>query len=248
MYDIAVKSILGNRANQQDAVYYGINDERVTLIACDGMGGLEGGELASRTAVEEFTRLLYNEENILDADFLLYAMDYVDAKIASLRNVDNTRMRAGTTCVLAVIVQGRMRWLSVGDSRLYVIRDQKIIQMTRDHTIELKARIDYAEKKISYEQYVQEKKNGDALCSFLGIGGIRLYDINMEELRLRNRDIVILATDGLYKSLDIETIKKCVITSKDMTSAAELLIKTSMDAQRNHNQDNTSVILCRMEE
>lgn len=246
MYEIEARSVIGERPEQQDAIYTEIKSDRTVMILCDGMGGFNGGSIASNIAINELARLLDKEKDITDKHFLTYIMDLTDSKIASIKDENNMKIRAGTTCVLAIIVNNQLHWLSVGDSRMYIIRDNKITQMTRDHIVELEARIDFAEGRITYDEYLQSLSNKNTLCSYLGINGIKLYDINDVPLQLKEKDIIILASDGLFKSLNEEQIKTIVLESNGMKSAADKLIDRASAIAKGQNQDNTSFILCRI--
>ncbi len=246
MYEIEARSVIGERAEQQDAVYTDDKDGRALMIICDGMGGFSGGSIASNMAISEFVRLFEKENDITDKDFLIYAMDLVDSKVASIKDENNIKIRAGTTCVLAIVKDNRLHWISVGDSRMYIIRNGRITQMTRDHNVELQLRMEFAEGKISYDEYVESLVDKNTLCSYLGINGIKIYDINEQPLQLKRNDIIILATDGLFKSLDCEQINNMVLKSHTMREAADNLINAAGEIAKGKNQDNTSLILCRI--
>lgn len=209
-------------------------------------GGFEGGSRASQLAVSGFINMYRRESGEINADFLSYAMDVIDSKIAAFRNENNERIHAGTTCVVACLDRKELRWLSVGDSRLYIIRDNHITQMTRDHTVELQSRIEYSNGKITYEEYGEAMKNAGTLCSYLGLNGIDIFDVNEQALTLKQGDIIILATDGLYKSLMPEEIKDCVLKCATMEQATVNILKQAADIARGKNQDNTSVIICKV--
>lgn len=246
IYQVSARSVIGERTEQQDAIHTEVDQDKCLLIVCDGMGGFEGGSMASQLAVNEFVRLFDKEQDVIDYEFLSYAMDVVDSKVASIRNSDNEKIHAGSTCVVAYFNNRNLRWLSVGDSRLYIIRNDKITQMTRDHTVELKSRIEYSEGKITYQEFETAMLERNTLCSYLGINGIGIYDINERELNLQKDDVVVLATDGLYKSLTAEEICKIVMTNNNISDAMNSLMEKAAQIAKGKNQDNTSVILCKI--
>lgn len=245
-YEIGMQSIIGERSEQQDCIYARGDIEECLLILCDGMGGFEGGSLASRKAVDELTKIYDREQGIKDADFLTYAMDVADHAVSNIQNKENESIRAGTTCVMVVINKNEVHWMSVGDSRLYIIRDKRITQMTRDHTVELKARIEYANGKLTWQEFEDTLNERNALCSYLGINGIEIYDVSRQALKLKTNDILLLISDGIYKSLKDDEILQCVLHSKNMQNAALRLVEEATKIARGHNQDNTSVIICRI--
>ena len=245
-YEIALKSDIGERPEQQDAIDAYIEQDKGIIALCDGMGGFEGGSIASRIAVNEFINMFKAETKPINSEFLSYAMDVVDSKISGLRNESNIRIHAGSTCVIACLEKRKLQWLSVGDSRLYIIRNGSITQMTRDHTMELQARIDYSKEKITYEEFEIAMKTKDTLCSYLGINGIEIYDISERALDLIKDDIIVLVSDGVYKSLMSEDICRLIVNSSNVESAVFNIILTAEAIAKGKNQDNTSVIICKI--
>lgn len=245
-YEIALKSDIGERLEQQDAIDAYIEPDKGILVLCDGMGGFEGGGIASSLAVNEFINMYKKENEAVTAEFLLYAMDVIDSKIAGLKNENNIGIHAGSTCVVACLEKRKLQWLSVGDSRLYVIRNGRITQMTRDHTVELQARINYANGKINYEEFEKAMVTKDTLCSYLGLKGIGIYDVSEKHLELKKEDIIVLATDGLYKSLILEEICQLIVESPSVECAATNVISKAAAMAKGKNQDNTSVIICKI--
>lgn len=139
-----------------------------------------------------------------------------------------------------------MYCLSVGDSRLYLLRNNAIAQLTRDHTVALKAENDYRLEKISYDEYLKLSEDKSTLCSYFGLGGIEIYDLNKELYELNKNDILVAVTDGLYKSLNINEIKDILLKNRDVKSMAEQLIHKAALFAKGKNQDNTTVAICRI--
>lgn len=247
-YEIAIISDIGERAENEDAYGIEVSEENAAVIVCDGMGGFEGGKLASCMAVNELMRLYRQRINLkkIDEDFLVYAMDSVDIKVSNLRNEDGKKIHAGSTCVMLVLQKKGMYCLSVGDSRLYLLRNNAIAQLTRDHTVALKAENDYKSEKITYDEYLKSGEDKSTLCSYFGIGGIEIYDLNKELYKLEKNDILVAVTDGLYKSLDISGIKNILLKNKDVKSMAEELIYEAASYAKGKNQDNTTVAICKI--
>lgn len=219
----SAKSNIGERSEQQDAIFVKhLESGGVLLILCDGMGGFNGGSKASNTAISEMLRVICNDNLDNIPDLLTYAMDVADSAVFKLKDENNRRLGAGTTCVTVLIKNNKLYWLSVGDSRLYLIRNSAIIQMTRDHVINCQ------------------------LCSYLGINGIERYDISEKPLDLMKNDILILASDGLYRSISERDILKYSVTETDVDVLTEKIINSAVNAGKGRNQDNASIILCKL--
>lgn len=247
MLEISLKSDIGERQEQQDAVYVKkYSEDTVLMILCDGMGGFSGGSIASTLAVNEILKIFDKSEFNDINELLTYAMDVADSIIFKLKDENNRRLMAGTTCVIVFIKNMKMYWLSVGDSRLYVIRNGKISQITRDHTVELKLRIDYSNDKITIEEFNEGMKDKSTLCSYLGMNGIEIYDISKEALKIKPDDLILLASDGLYKSLSKEEILRFVLEKRNNEDIVDDMLCEAAKVAKGKNQDNTSIILCRV--
>lgn len=243
--EIAGSSIIGTRQYQQD--YAGIysDSSEVFGIICDGMGGLSGGERASKTAADLFIQdYLKGNKGLEPTEFLMREAGIMDRAVAGLRDEKGKLLNAGTT-VVAVIVRGnRFYWLSVGDSRIYLIRGRQIKPLTRDHNYRLTLTAQLRDGVISKEQFEAEAKSrqAEALISYLGMDGLDLTDVK-GPMMLEDGDILLLCSDGVYKSLDDSQIHAMV---RDNDISMELAARRLLDMalfMAHGGQDNTTAVL-----
>lgn len=233
-----LRSVIGTRDEQQDCAACINGQNALAAIVCDGMGGLDDGYAAAEGAVQTFTSLFKAYDNSRPVpDFLLKSVDILDEKVCSLRKGANS----GTTLVAAIIEGDKLYWLSVGDSRLYILRRGEFVQATRDHNyaMVLDSRKDY----VPTESDISKKA---ALVSFIGIGGVTTMDITSKPVSLANGDIILITSDGLYNSLPDEKIKEVLMNNEDIGTAADILIA---DAEKNSPdiRDNTTFIIIKTE-
>lgn len=224
-YDLAIASGIGRRDSQQDAAYLAATDDDVIAVVCDGMGGIDGGHLASATAVEAFVEhyQVYTQHCSADFSWMQRAAAEVDDIVYGLTDASGNRIGAGTT-LLSVAVHGdRLHWLSVGDSRIYILRNDEIAQVTNDHNYFLRLNQQRAEGSISPEKYHQEARNGEALISFIGMGGLIMMDVNDDAFQLYSGDVVLLCTDGMYRTVMEDEIKTILLESTTMREASDYL-------------------------
>lgn len=248
---IGSSSILGTRDYQQDSLFSNVEKNIAVGVVCDGMGGLKGGELASQKATLTFAEDFYSrlaegkimESNIIS--FLKAEAEKMDTAVANLKDSSGDYLDAGTTAVAAVIFDNRMYWMSVGDSRIYLIRNGRIVRITRDHNVKLLIDEQIKRGEITKEEYAERAKQAEALISYLGIGNVELIDTNENGLPviLEENDIIVLCSDGLYKRLSDEAIADIVWCEEpDMVRAANRLTEVVQQYTRK-SQDNTSIVL-----
>lgn len=240
---VGASSIIGTRKNQQDSIYTSCGSDMAIAVVCDGMGGMEGGELASQLAIQILSQEYEERENQQIPEFYRRAVVHMDNGVSSLMRKDGEAMNAGTTVVSAVIQDDKLYWLSVGDSRIYIIRGNEFEQVTRDHNYKLRLDNLLQEELISQEEYLSRIAKGEALISYIGMGNVTLMDINPIPFQLCDQDVILLCSDGLYKRLEDEEIQKIVCKElPNVDKAAQKLTQVVME-KTTGSQDNTSVIL-----
>jgi len=247
-YEVGSSSIMGTRKYQQDYACFYIGEKEVLAVVCDGMGGLEGGERASKTAVQQILADYRQRGETGSApDFLSEEAQRMNQAVCSLKNKKGQPLKAGTTLVAACFQENQMYWVSVGDSRIYLIRGNQIRSVNREHNYRLTLRTQLEQGAITQEDYDREERTpqADALISFLGMEQLTLVDGNRIPLLLEPGDMVMLCSDGVYKSLNESQVCAMVQDNDlDMDIAAD---RTTAMALRYgvRGQDNTTVLLIR---
>lgn len=246
VFELAVLSVLGDREQQEDSFGYYMADLEGIVTVCDGMGGHEGGKLASSIAVRQM--LLSYQQSIAQLEsskFLLDALQTANKQIASLQFPDGTPMHAGSTIVSVVVKEKSLYWVSIGDSRIYLYRNGEFIQITIDHVYRLVLDEQLKNGEIDNETYSNEISKGGALISYLGVEKLNIIDYNTEPFRLLKGDKILLTSDGLYKSLSEEEIKRIVDNFSNIKEAVQALgAKAERNAKgRMISRDNTTIAL-----
>ena len=245
----AHSSIIGTRLKQQDALYV---DDSATFsrqqnckligILCDGMGGMDAGERASSMAVHLLKSAFQKNQNISNIpEFLEQTINELNEDVYKIRNDYNEIGRAGTTLVAVVIQNRKMYWASVGDSRIYIFRKGKILQLTRDHNYLLRLLKNIKEPRKKEEVILEP--HIDALISYVGMKYIEILDVSKNFFELQNEDIVLLCSDGLNKSLSDAQIADIIVNNMGNLVETARLLPLSAFNKNVYYQDNTSVIL-----
>lgn len=250
-----MRTAVGNRQYQQDAVYVtpgkvlsANKRTRVLALVCDGMGGMSDGGRASQTAlqimIQEFKKIekepavdipMFFRRQICEIDRIIHEFPKEDGK------------GSGTTMVACIAEDNKLYWASVGDSRIYIIRGNQMQQVTRDHNYLLKLKEMVAAGQMT-EQEAYSNRQKEALISFLGIGNVKLMDVNVQPFELQYGDTVMLCSDGITKTLSDEHIKKIILEDMvKINKKAEALVEAAVHAN-SYSQDNTSVAIIQYKE
>lgn len=239
----------GTREYQQDAAKVITDGNSALAVLCDGMGGLKYGEMASNQTVQHFLRDMEEAWPVKNLpSFLEEEARRMDRMVCNLTDREHHKLDAGTTLVSAVVRENRLYWMSVGDSRLYILRDKRLKCLTKDHNYKIMLQEKLNEGKVDMDFYNSEIGRGEALTSYLGMGNISLIDKNESPFMLKRDDILLLCSDGLYKTLTEEQIEVVISESGGSISlAGDRLLKTAGRWGRK-GQDNTTVILLKVNE
>jgi protein phosphatase len=237
------------RAHNEDSIG---NDASIGLaVLADGMGGYNAGEVASGIAVALITKETRETiARIRPSDVDQASGDPMAVKI--LRNVvarANTSIfhaansqpqyaGMGTTLVVALLCDNRINIAHVGDSRLYRLRGEELVQLTRDHSL-LQEQIDSG---MITKEMARRSQNKNLVTRAVGIEPEVEADINTFEAK--EGDTYLLCSDGLNDMVDDEDILLTLTSLKaNLPLAANQLVQMAND---NGGRDNISVILIRV--
>jgi serine/threonine protein phosphatase PrpC len=204
------------------------------------MGGAAAGEVASQMAVDIlYTELLDLEPGLEPqafAEILDRAISTANHRIHELAKADQTKRGMGTT-VSAAAIYGNVLFLAqVGDSRAYLLRGGKLIQVTKDQSLLERLLEDGA---ISPE-HAQNFTGRNVILQALGPTPQVLVDLKFIELE--EDDVLLLCSDGLHGPVSTEEIIQCLYSSSSLQTAGQALIDR---ANHNGGPDNITVILSR---
>lgn len=241
--EIVCSSGIGMRESQQDAAFIYTDDHQTFSVVCDGMGGVNGGQLASRTAVESFIEYFQKQrdQNRHVTDRWVERLQQIDDIVYSLKDDEGNRLGAGTTLAAIYISEGMLYWLSVGDSHIYVSRGKEFVQVTEDHIYALSLNQQLKKGTISKEQYDKEMERGDALISFVGMGGLLLIDANEEGLALQPYDRIVVCSDGIYRTVNLDQLKTYFCNSETIGEAGQSCVN-QIEREKNYGQDNYTLV------
>ena len=196
-FSIHQASHIGNRKFNQDRVAYAYSDAALLMVLADGMGGHLHGELAASMAIETFVESFgkHAQRSIDDPDrFISDTMSHAHERIMNLPHDYGMGGFPGTTCVAALIQDDKMYWGHAGDSRLYLLRDGKVLFRTNDHS----AVQQWVEAgMISAEEARYHPQRNQITNCLGGIEG-NFYVEPGKPVSLKSGDVVLLGSDGLW--------------------------------------------------
>lgn len=245
-YKFAYFTAIGNRSEQQDCIGYEFAEQTGVVVISDGMGGHRGGRLASAAAVNKVLELSEGKEySAVNEEFLEWIADKADEVVYDIRDDQGNHLGAGATLVAVYLAPGEFRYASVGDSRIYLIHEDDISQVTTDQNYELELNEKLRQNEITPEEYEVEMKDKDALISFLGMGGLELVEVSNGSVKVYPGDKILLMTDGLYKNMKPDEMFDIISNFSDVEQALHALDYRAIRNAKieKKRRDNTSLAL-----
>lgn len=211
----------------------------VSFIIADGMGGHNSGEIASKTAVDFVSRcILENPQALSDDksvfDVLTDIMIRANTEVYSMAQKDKSNFGMGTTLITAVIFNKKLYIGHVGDSRVYIIRDEMMERITTDHS--------YIEELIRNGSLSREEADSHPKKNIItrALGCTQEVQIDVYSCNIKENDVFILCTDGLTNMLDEEEIRGIISRIDDPGDICSELISA---ANIKGGEDNITVIV-----
>ena len=210
---------------------------RVAVVA-DGMGGYEGGQEASRLAVETLVAVYRDFGGDDPQQALVKALQAAHEQIRQYSFAHPELRGMGTTCTAAAIVHDALYYAHVGDTRLYLIRDGQITKVTRDHSYV--GRLVEAGMISPEEAETHPQRN--ILTAALGTNADFIMDSRGQPEPLRAEDVLLICSDGLWGQVrDAEILG--AVENKSAEQAGRELIKL---ARERGGPDNITVSILRL--
>ena len=232
----------GARENQQDSFAVSppemVKTHGIFAVVADGMGGLSGGEKVSQTVVCAMMDAFVGESGDPDK-ILLHLLQKANSSVNAMLGTEGLG-RSGSTVVAAIVKDGLFHFISVGDSRIALLRDNVLYQLNREHIYCNDLAVEAVNGSGTLAAaFAHPKAHG--LTSFLGMGRLKHIDIPARALSLKAGDRFVLMSDGVYNALsDAE-----IISALRLPPAESAGYLGEMIRQKNYpTQDNyTAVIL-----
>ena len=232
---------IGMSRNMNQDYYYISNKTDLSIfILADGMGGYNGGEVASKIAVESARKYIEENANKVQigekkiTDILKSATSYANNTVYEISKENKNLEEMGTTLEICLIYNNIIYISHIGDSRVYSIIDDNIKRLTIDHS--------YVEKLVSDGTITREEAENHPKKHVLikALGCLPEIEPDIVEKKLEKNEIIVICSDGLTNMLKDEKIKDIVINNKENPE-----IELIKEANLAGGYDNITAIIIR---
>jgi len=243
-FTIYQESRVGGRANNEDRTTYCYSRDALLMVVADGMGGHHYGEIAAQIAVQTLADTFQREAKPLLADpfrFLQKSMTNAHHAILDYTTRHHLRDTPRTTCVACVVQDNVAYWAHAGDSRLYLMRDGRVITQTKDHS---RIRLLIEEGMIS-EAQAAFHPDRNKIYSCLGSPTPPEIEFS-RKTPLNHGDILLLCSDGLWGEMSGDMMA-VALKGSNLLQAVPMILNQA-ETKGGPHRDNLSVVAVRWED
>ena len=234
---------LGERENNEDSIYPLFPDENDTVfLVCDGVGGQAKGEIASKLICEHFPEYIGQKNyKIENASILEKGLKNVEEKLQDYTKTNTDALHMASTLTILCLSKEENKALLgwVGDSRIYHVRDGKILFKTKDHS-EVQYLIDSGE--ISEEEAKTHPRRNVITRAVNGKSHTRIDCHTIEDIM--ENDFFLLCSDGILENLDNEKIEKWFKANVAPKTLKNKILENAVE----RTKDNYSMYLIKIKE
>lgn len=226
----------GNRKNNEDRVGSYVRENEYCFALADGLGGHEKGEVASKMVVDTSVELF--KKDGFSEFYIREAFEESQERLLRKQNEDMKPDDYKTTLVLLCIKEGYINWGHIGDSRLYLFKNKKLILRTLDHSVP-QVLVNIGEID---EKEIRNHPDRSHLLNAMGIEWERpKYEI-AEPIESESGMAFLLATDGFWELITEEEMLKCLKKAADVHKWMNQMKKLVLKNGESRNMDNFSAI------
>ena len=237
--DIIAQTHIGlvKPSNEDRYLVRTMDDNALLLAVADGLGGNVSSDVAAEITKDGLSGLKYLKPGKEAEDLDTFARD-LDLIIHNKAQADSGLTYMATTLACVVLKSDMIHWLNAGDSRFYILRDDQLLQITQDHTL---ARVLVEEGRLKPED-TDEHYSSKILDQCLGYG---MCDPETGSIRVKKNDLIILATDGMYKMVKGKTILQTLKANTTLEEKIEALMNSAL---KSGGEDDITLVIAHIKE
>ncbi len=246
--EVAAKTDVGCvRQNNEDN--FGYDTRHGIFVVCDGMGGMAAGEVASKLAVDTMLNFFREprdgnapsaapRENLSPrAHQLARAIQVANQAVHSAAQADEARAGMGSTVVAVLVEDSCFSVGNVGDSRIYLVRNGAIQQLTNDHSLVME------QVRRGLITLDEARKSEMQNIIIRALGSDDTVESELEDLNALPGDVLLLCSDGLTRHVEDEKLLAIITGSTTLEQACDQLIQAAKDSG---GDDNITCLLLRL--
>lgn len=243
-YQLTQFTLRGARPHNEDRVGCAERENAMLMAVADGLGGHRGGEVAAEILVQTLLHVFQTlRQPIIQRPSVFLALGILHAHqlIVARGQASQPAIEPRTTCVACLVQNGYAYWAHVGDSRLYLFRQNRFLLRTQDHTtVE-----ELHQGGLLSEKEMLEHPQKSHLLNCLG-GPLKPTISVGEETLLQPGDTLLLCTDGLWEAFTPEEMAQ-YLRSPALEADVEEMLYAAVRKKR-HSCDNVSAVCLRWED
>ena len=237
--EVYFQSDIGKRrkSNQDYTATFTNQKNQLLALLADGMGGHQAGDIASRQAVEEIG-IAWEATTIDDSEkavqWFLQHIQQTNQRIFEKGQSQPTLSGMGTTLEVVTLLDNHLALAHVGDSRIYLLREQRLIALTEDHSL-VNALLKSGEIT---QEMAENHPRKNIITRSLGMPGSLEVDVAIH--RIEDHDQLLLCSDGLTNMVSEPKITQILLEAASLQDASQRLID---EANAKGGLDNITVLL-----
>lgn len=237
--EVYFQSDIGKRrkSNQDYTATFTNQKNQLLALLADGMGGHQAGDIASRQAVEEIG-IAWEATMIDDSEkavqWFLQHIQQTNQRIFEKGQSQPTLSGMGTTLEVVTLLDNHLALAHVGDSRIYLFREQRLIALTEDHSL-VNALLKSGEIT---QEMAENHPRKNIITRSLGMPGSLEVDVAIH--KIEDHDQLLLCSDGLTNMVSEPKIAQILLEAASLQDASQRLIE---EANAKGGLDNITVLL-----
>lgn len=237
--EVYFQSDIGKRrkSNQDYTATFTNQKNQLLALLADGLGGHQAGDIASRQAVEEIG-IAWEATTIDDSEkavqWFLQHIQQANQRIFEKGQSQPTLSGMGTTLEVVTILDNHLALAHVGDSRIYLFREQRLIALTEDHSL-VNALLKSGEIT---QEMAENHPRKNIITRSLGMPGSLEVDVAIH--KIQDHDQLLLCSDGLTNMVSEPKIAQILLEAASLQDASQRLIE---EANAKGGLDNITVLL-----
>ncbi len=214
-----------------------LGDGGFLAVVCDGMGGANGGRLASVTAADVFVQSVQRKFHVCNDpfDLLIYSVYKANEAVFELSGTDESLEGMGTTLAAVLLKDGKAYAVNVGDSRIYSDNGSEMTQITRDHTL-VQLLVDMGEMNIDEARTSPDRHK---ITRAVGVNA----DVRPDVFEISGSGFILICSDGLYGELEKDEIHRMLKGDSYREIKKNLSSLVSLANRRGGSDNITAIVI-----